>query len=66
MLSFFPRDVFDDIWDLIGSVSESFPTYCFKYTETVGIFHGRGVRIEKAVTRVIVWLHVTLPSDTKQ
>ena len=24
MLSFFPRDVFDGIWDLIGSVSEGF------------------------------------------
>ena len=24
---FFPRDVFDRIWDLIGSVSEGFPTY---------------------------------------
>ena len=27
MLSGFPRDVFDEIWDLIGSVSEGFPTY---------------------------------------
>ena len=27
MLSFFPRDVLDEIWDLIGSVSESFSTY---------------------------------------
>ena len=26
MLSCFPRDVFDKIWDLIGSVSEGFPT----------------------------------------
>ena len=24
MLSFFPRDVFDEIWDLIGSASEGF------------------------------------------
>ena len=23
----FPRDVLGEIWDLIGSVSESFPTY---------------------------------------
>ena len=30
MLSFFPRDVLDDNWDLIESVSESFPTYSFK------------------------------------
>ena len=27
MLSFFPRDVLDEIWDLIESVSESFRTY---------------------------------------
>ena len=26
MLSFFPRDVLDKIWDLIGSVSEDSPT----------------------------------------
>ena len=30
MLSFFPRDVLDEIWDLIGSVSEGFPTYFFR------------------------------------
>ena len=24
---FFPRDVLDEIWDLIESVSEGFPTY---------------------------------------
>ena len=30
VLSFFPWDVLDEIWDLIESVSESFPTYsCF-------------------------------------
>ena len=27
VLSFFPRDVLDKIWDLIESVSEGFPTY---------------------------------------
>ena len=27
MLSFFPLDVLDEIWDLIESVSEVFPTY---------------------------------------
>ena len=29
MLSFFPRDVLDEILDLIGSVSEGFPTYSY-------------------------------------
>ena len=27
MLSFFPRDVLDEIWDLIEPVSEGFPSY---------------------------------------
>ena len=27
MLSFFPRDVLDEIWNLIESVSEGFPSY---------------------------------------
>ena len=31
MLSFFPRDVLHEIWDLIESVSEGFPTYSFSY-----------------------------------
>ena len=29
VLSFFPRDVLDEIWDLIESVSEGFLTYSF-------------------------------------
>ena len=29
MLSLFPRDVLDEMWDLIESVSESFPTYVY-------------------------------------
>ena len=28
VLSFFPLDVLDEIWDLIESVSEGFLTYC--------------------------------------
>ena len=32
MLSFFPRDVLDEIWDVIGSVSEGFPTYSCSIT----------------------------------
>ena len=27
MLSFFPRAVLDEIWDLVGSVSKGFPSY---------------------------------------
>ena len=29
VLSFFSRDAFDAIWDLIESVSEGFPTYSY-------------------------------------
>ena len=29
VLSLFPRDVLNGIWDLIGSVSEGFPTYFY-------------------------------------
>ena len=31
VLSFFPRDVLDGILNLIGSVSEGFPSYSFIY-----------------------------------
>ena len=31
MLSFFPLDVFDEIWDLIESVSEVFLIYCLVF-----------------------------------
>ena len=29
VLSFFPRDVLDEIWDWIESVPENFSAYCF-------------------------------------
>ena len=32
MLSFFPRDVLDEILNLIESVSEDFPSYSFTYS----------------------------------
>ena len=35
VLSFFPLDVLDEIWDLIGSVSEGFLTYF--YRDNLGI-----------------------------
>ena len=31
VLSFFPRDVLDEILNLIGSVSEGFPSYSCRY-----------------------------------
>ena len=32
VLSFFPRDVLDGILNLIGSVSEGFPSYSYLYS----------------------------------
>ena len=39
MLSFFPRDVLDEMWDLFKSVSEGFPTYStlFAFVPKTGI-----------------------------
>ena len=34
MLSFFPLDVLDEIWDLIESVSEGFLTYSWLWSTT--------------------------------
>ena len=36
VLSFFPRDVLDEILNLIESVSEDFPSYFWKILFTVG------------------------------
>ena len=33
VLSIFPQDVLDEIWDVIESVSEGFPTYSFTFEE---------------------------------
>ena len=37
-MSFFPRDVLDEILNLIMSVSESFPTYTF-FKKVNGLFY---------------------------
>ena len=37
MLSFFPRGVLDKILNLIGSVSEGFPSYSHKPITTEGV-----------------------------
>ena len=39
MLSFFPLDVLDEIWDLIESVSEGFLTYSFAEKKSVISHH---------------------------
>ena len=37
MLSFFPRDVMDEIWDLIESVSKGFLPYICKIHDFYGL-----------------------------
>ena len=38
VLSFFPRDVLDEILNLIGSVSEGFPSYFYCYCDISSFF----------------------------
>ena len=38
VLSFFPLDVLDEIWDLIESVSEVFLTFSYIYLFQTGLF----------------------------
>ena len=61
MLSFFPLDVLDEIWDVIGSVSEGFLTYsctltsncsngihvccCFRFLDVLFASEGSSSRI---------------------
>ena len=47
MLSFFPRDVLDEILDLIESVSETFPTYIY-ISQLI-----RSIRVSNLVTNFI-------------
>ena len=59
MLSFFPRDVLDEIGDLIESVSDGFPTYSFMKANTIvvlekwlGAFISAGVFISTCINTV--------------
>ena len=56
VLSFFPLDVLDEIWDLIESVSEGFLTYSLKYLAIqnlrIGSTHLVWRNMESSVTDV--------------
>ena len=45
VLSFFPRDVLDEILNLIESVSEDFPSYNMQTIVYLNIFRGHGLVI---------------------
>ena len=51
VLSFFPLDVLDEIWDLIESVSEGFLTYSYKHY--ISIYTDGSKQDEKVACAVI-------------
>ena len=55
VLSFFPRDVLDEILNLIESVSEDFPSYfCYESNETIEF----SVPVEYAKCQMLRWLEI--------
>ena len=56
MLSFFPRDVLDEIWDLVESVSEGFPTYFYSITvlSHEKLSSGKWYSVRKAIRHVSI------------
>ena len=62
MLFFFPRDVLDEILDLIGSVPEGFPTY----SGTVNnLSAGRLLCTVKSIKHVVLSHGLGIPIATK-
>ena len=55
VLSFFPRDVLDEIFDLIELISEGFPTYSC----TITVLHIN--RLSKTESAIFVSLLCSLP-----
>ena len=54
VLSFFPRDVLDEILNLIESVSEDFPSYSFRLNDGVNI--NKSLHIKYSMFIVKKWL----------
>ena len=54
VLSFFPLDVLDGIWDLIESVSEGFLTYSYNYPEQVKGLFNRRTRDSQQIYKVLL------------
>ena len=60
VLSFFPLDVLDEIWDLIESVSEGFLTYSY-IKKIKGIFCAqKKTKKISIVIKNVIWSEVTL------
>ena len=60
LLSFFLRDVLDEIWDLIESVSEGVPTYSCKPYSSQGFFE-----ISEDMLQILLMLEILLTQDSK-
>ena len=57
VLSFFPLDVLDEIWDLIESVSEGFLTY--SYQSEIDLLHTKSKVISALLSKLFLfYLHV--------
>ena len=56
VLSFFPLDVLDEIWDVIESVSEGFLTYSLTYFILAHSLNPRLLEIFNRLERPVVWL----------
>ena len=56
VLSFFPRDVLDEILNLIGSVSEGFPSYSYSCSESLvaGVITNWNVIIIRSIIIIII------------
>ena len=54
VLSFFPRDVLDEILNLIESVSEDFPSYSFKYLGAVVSDDGSRTEVLSRIAQAVV------------
>ena len=64
MLSFFPQGVLDEIWDLIESASEGFPSYSYNLSFRLDCFK-EGVREGNAVVTSPKSVHIHLFCDSK-
>ena len=53
VLSFFPLDVLDEIWELIESVSEGFLTYSKKSSYFISIAN---TKLKQCPTKVVVYV----------
>ena len=54
VLSFFPRDVLDEILNLIESVSEDFPSYSFIYNIMSKLFISQSIHLTETLLLVFM------------